>query len=193
MCIRDRNSFLPHFIEVNVIDDKANRQYLINLKSEDGKEFSSRVLSEGTLRLLTLCIIEFDDKHSGLICFEEPENGIHPFRIKAMAELLKDLSADFSEPKTLLRQVIVNTHSPVLVSELIQWQNDKNISVGLSHLKTSVIIVPIQMTESWMLAEKELLKKEIGTDKTDIELGIHRDPESTVSYTHLTLPTICSV
>ena len=138
---RKLNSFLPHFTEVIVIDDKANRQYIINLKSEDGKEFSSRVLSEGTLRLLTLCILEFDDKHSGLICFEEPENGVHPFRIKAMAELLKDLSADFSEPNTLLRQVIVNTHSPVLVSELIQWQNDKNISVGLSHLKTSIITI----------------------------------------------------
>ena len=44
--------------------------------------------------------------------------------------------------------------------------------------KNLVAIVPIQMTESWMLAEKELLKKEIGTDKTDIELGIHRAPES---------------
>lgn len=36
--------------------------------------------------------------------FEEPENGIHPFRIKAMTELLKDLSVDFNEIDIPLRQ-----------------------------------------------------------------------------------------
>jgi Domain of unknown function (DUF4276) len=44
--------------------------------------------------------------------------------------------------------------------------------------KNLVAIVPIQMIESWMLADKTLLKREIGTDKTDNELGINRDPES---------------
>lgn len=43
--------------------------------------------------------------------------------------------------------------------------------------KKIVAIVPVQMTESWMLADKELLKNEIGIKGTDIELGIHRDPE----------------
>ncbi len=56
--------------------------------------------------------------------------------------------------------------------EIITNLTEENICKNL------VAIVPIQMTESWMLAEKELLKKEIGTTKTDIDLGIHRDPES---------------
>jgi len=43
--------------------------------------------------------------------------------------------------------------------------------------KNMVAIVPIQMTESWMIADKELLKSEIGIDKTDAELGIHLNPE----------------
>lgn len=135
---RKLNSFLPNFTEVNVYDDKANRQFIIKVKGEDGREFSSRVLSEGTLRLLALCILEFDDKHTSLLCFEEPENGIHPFRIQAMAHLLKDLSADFSDTEVPLRQVIVNTHSPVLVSQLIEWQEDKNVSVWLSRLHTLI-------------------------------------------------------
>lgn len=135
---RKLNSFLPNFTEVNVYDDKMNRQFIIKVKGEDGKEFSSRVLSEGTLRLLTLCILEYDDKHTGLLCFEEPENGIHPFRMKAMAQLLKDLSVDFKDVDVSLRQVIVNTHSPVLVSELIQWQNDSNVSVWLSRLNSLI-------------------------------------------------------
>jgi len=134
---RKLNNFLPHFTEVQITDDKANRQYIISLKSEDDKNFSSRVLSEGTLRLLALCVLNFDEKHTGLICFEEPENGINPYRIKAMSELLKDLSVDFSNTATTLRQLIVNTHSPILVGELVQWRDDPSVSVGLSQLKTT--------------------------------------------------------
>lgn len=138
---RKLNTFLAYITEVDVQDDKTNRQYLITAKGENEKEFSSRVLSEGTLRLLTLCILTYDEKHTGLLCFEEPENGIHPARIKAMAQLLKDLTADFSNPNSSLRQVIVNTHSPILVSELIQWHNDQSVSVWLSQLNT--LITPI--------------------------------------------------
>lgn len=45
------------------------------------------------------------------------------------------------------------------------------------YCKEMVAIVPIQMTESWMIADKKLLKEEIGIDKTDAELGIHLNPE----------------
>lgn len=135
---RNLNSFLSNFTEVNVYDDKVNRQFIIKVKGEDRKEFSSRVLSEGTLRLLALCILEYDDKHTGLLCFEEPENGIHPYRIKAMADLLKNLSTDFATPKEQLRQVIANTHSPVLVRHLLQWKDDNNVSVWLSRLNSLV-------------------------------------------------------
>ena len=138
---RTLNSFLPNFTEVSVIDDKENKQYLILLKGEDGKAFTSRVLSEGTLRLLTLCILEYDEKHTGLLCFEEPENGIHPFRIKSMARLVKDLTTDFINPEIPLRQAIVNTHSPVLVNEMIQWKNDKNVSVHFSEMRTRIVKV----------------------------------------------------
>ena len=44
-----------------------------------------------------------------------------------------------------------------------------------------VAVVPIQETEAWMLADKELLKQEIGTNKTDNELGINRIPEQIAS------------
>jgi len=44
--------------------------------------------------------------------------------------------------------------------------------------KNLVAIVPIQMTEAWMLADKELLKKQLSTDKSDSELAIDKHPES---------------
>lgn len=135
---RDLNNLLPNLTEVNVYDDKVNRQFIIKVKGDDGREFSSRVLSEGTLRLLTLCVLQYDRQHTGLLCFEEPENGIHPFRIEAMARLLKELTVDFEDTEMPLRQVIVNTHSPVLVSQLINWQDDENVSIWLSQLTTII-------------------------------------------------------
>lgn len=38
-------------------------------------------------------------------------------------------------------------------------------------------LVPVQMIEAWMLADKDLLKREIGTLKSDFDLCIHRHPE----------------
>jgi hypothetical protein len=46
------------------------------------------------------------------------------------------------------------------------------------YCKTTAIVVPVRMIESWLLADKELFKKEIGTEKTDSTLGISRHPES---------------
>ena len=43
-----------------------------------------------------------------LIGFEEPENGIHPRRIKLIAEYLK------TQAELGLTQIIVTTHSPIL-------------------------------------------------------------------------------
>jgi predicted ATPase len=135
---RRLNKLLPQIINVEVYDDKANKQYIIKVKNDDGREFTSRVLSEGTLRLLTLCILQYDENHKGLICFEEPENGIHPFRVKAMAELLRDLSVDFSDVDMPLRQVIVNTHSPILVGEMFELGEKTALKVWFSDLVTQI-------------------------------------------------------
>jgi predicted ATPase len=121
-----------------VIDDTENKQYLIKLKDKDKKEYTSRVLSEGTLRILALCILEYDSKHTGLLCFEEPENGIHPFRIETMAKLLKDLSVDFADIEMPGQKVIVNTHSPALVAHINRWQHDNNVSIWYAEMKDRV-------------------------------------------------------
>jgi predicted ATPase len=156
---RKLNSFLPGFTDVDVFNDSANRQFVIKLKGEDKKWFSSRVLSEGTLRILTLCILEFDDKYSGLLCFEEPENGIHPYRISATAQLLKDLSSTFDDVDDLLRQVIVNTHSPVLISSLVLWQNDLNVSVWFSKQNTLVTDINNKKVKLKVTRVSPVLKK----------------------------------
>jgi predicted ATPase len=116
--VRRLNTLLPSIVDVDVLDDKVGKQFVIQIRTQDNREFTSRVLSEGTLRLLTLCIFLYDPSHNGLICFEEPENGIHPARIKMTANLLKDLVSHFEDSDSELRQIIVNSHSPVLVHEI---------------------------------------------------------------------------
>lgn len=53
--------------------------------------------------------------------------------------------------------------------------NDEN---NISVCKTIVAIIPVHMTEAWMLADKELLKEEIGTNLSNTDLGINRSAES---------------
>ena len=41
-----------------------------------------------------------------------------------------------------------------------------------------VPIVPVHMQEAWLLADLALLKRQIGTDKNDAELGLDKKPET---------------
>lgn len=168
---RALKTFLPEYTSVDVKDDKANKQFIISISNEDGKVFTSRVLSEGTLRLLALCILLVDDQHQGLLCFEEPENGIHPFRIKAMVKLLKDLSMDLDNPDILLRQVIINTHSPSLLKEVCKIEKDKRISIWFSRLMTR--ISTIEGERSIIKASKMIpLTKDLRLPFTEAEINM---------------------
>jgi len=98
-------------------DDKRELLTLM-LTGGDGTELPARALSDGTLRFLALSVLELDPETPGLICLEEPENGIHPDRIPAILQLLQDIATDPNEPadeSNPLRQVIINTHSPSVV------------------------------------------------------------------------------
>lgn len=104
--------------EVWVDPDEKRETLTLTVQDRSGTTYSARSLSDGTLRFLALAVLESDPETQGLLCLEEPENGIHPRRIPAMLELLQDIAVDVTEPVTPenpLRQVIVNTHSPVVV------------------------------------------------------------------------------
>ena len=112
----------------------------------EGPELPARSLSDGTLRFLTLAALGVSDD-IGLIALEEPENGVHPAKIEAMLGLLRSLSQpeepeepeekNYSDPwfwlepidpigpkSGRLRQVLVNTHSPYLVEEVLRRAPD---------------------------------------------------------------------
>ncbi len=91
------------------------------LTESSDAEHDARALSDGTLRFLALAIVEEDPEALGVICLEEPENGIHPERIPAMLDLLENIAMDPEEPEgdgNPLRQVLVNTHSTEVVGQV---------------------------------------------------------------------------
>jgi predicted ATPase len=108
-------------VDVRAVDVELDPQRdILTLRAQiaDGPFLPAKALSDGTLRFLALCIIAEDADFDGVICMEEPENGIHPARIPAMVRLLRELAVDPSKRpgrSNPLRQVIVNTHSPYFV------------------------------------------------------------------------------
>ena len=75
---------------------------------ENGIAIPSRVVSEGTLRLLGLLALNGAGGAPSLVGFEEPENGVHPRRIELIAEFLN------TRRRVGATQYIVTTHSPIL-------------------------------------------------------------------------------
>lgn len=103
---------------LRVQEDDTRELLTIQLQEAGGLELPARSLSEGTLRFLALCVLLEDPTVTGLICMEEPENGIHPGNLEAMVRLVEDLAVDpHQEPgaDNPFRQVIINTHSPGIV------------------------------------------------------------------------------
>ena len=106
---------------IRVDKDEKRNLFTLYVAGRDGSFHPARSLSDGTLRFLALAVIEMDPNSRGVICMEEPENGIHPARIPAILALLQDIAVDVSLPvdrDNPLRQVIINTHSPSVVSQV---------------------------------------------------------------------------
>ena len=122
--VANRLSRLVDVEAVRIDRDDTRELLTLQMKQCRGAFFPARALSDGTLRFLALCLIDADPSAVGLICLEEPENGIHPARMQAMVDLVRGLAVDvFSSPGSdnPMRQVIVNTHSPRFVT--LQMEN----------------------------------------------------------------------
>ena len=96
------------------------RQWELLFSTTRDGEISARVVSDGTMRLTALLTAILDPAARGLICFEEPENGVHPQRLHQLMQLLHRFTTDLTDQSEVppLRQVIVNSHSPVVLASV---------------------------------------------------------------------------
>src|ERR1039457_4776731 len=128
----------------DIYAERDNARELIStyMTFADGTPHPASSLSDGTLRFLALAILEQDPEFRGLLCLEEPENGIHPEHIPAMIRLLTDLAMDAelpAGPDNPLRQVIVNTHSPTCAAQV---PHDSLLSAEPAHAERNGMLLP---------------------------------------------------
>lgn len=106
---------------LETLDVERTDEGLLRLSvKEDGMPLSSRLISEGTLRVLGLLAVTNPLRPLTLVGYEEPENGVHPNRLSMVARFLEEAA---SRGET---QFILNTHSPVL-PEYFQFDREASL------------------------------------------------------------------
>ena len=91
------------------LDNASAATKALSVVLQDGTNVPAAHMSEGLLYYLAFAAIPYLDG-TGVILLEEPENGLHPARIRDVMSILREIS------KTT--QVILATHSPLVVNEL---------------------------------------------------------------------------
>ncbi len=158
---RTLRSIIPSVEELTIELDE--RRGTLNLSvRQSGIEFSSRILSEGTLRVLALCAITVNPWMGSLIALEEPENGVHPRRLELIAQLLLSLT---EQPG---RQVIIATHSPLFVDAVLKAKRPPSeVRLLNVHLKeNNTIIEPFDLSPMFQQEEMSNVLESVTDDGT---------------------------
>ncbi|HET8658995.1 MAG TPA: AAA family ATPase [Micromonosporaceae bacterium] len=119
----DLAAVVPEVASVRLAEDDAHRLRQVEVVTRNEAPFSARVASDGTLRALALLAAAYDPRGGGLICFEEPENGIYPQRLARFVRLLRmlvqrSLDARRNDEGASLTQLILSSHHPATLRAL---------------------------------------------------------------------------
>ena len=140
--VRTLRAIVPSVENLSVDLDKR-RGTLDILVRQAGVDYSSRIVSEGTLRVLALCAIAVNPWGGSLLAFEEPENGVHPRRLELIAQLLLSLALEQN------RQVVVTTHSPLFCDAILKGSRSRPTDVGLFNVRRegqATVVRPFDVT-----------------------------------------------
>jgi hypothetical protein len=99
-------------VEAIDFDKTALGEVMFFLVEKGGRRVSARSVSDGTLRFLGLVVAVLTCPEDTLMVLEEPDVGLHPSRIRLLAELLQDVAARRRV------QILATTHSPTLLAHL---------------------------------------------------------------------------
>jgi predicted ATPase len=106
---------VPGFEEISITTPSADtRSVLISL--EQGLEISGERLSTGVRMLFFFVALAYHPNPPQVVLIEEPENGVHPKRLKDIVDLLRSLTA--GKLSSTAVQVLVSTHSPYLLDHI---------------------------------------------------------------------------
>jgi predicted ATPase len=128
---RTLRSLVPNVEDLTVDLDKRRGTLDIQVR-QSGIDFSSRIVSEGTLRVLALCAIAVNPWSGSLLAFEEPENGVHPRRLELIAQLLSSLAIERG------KQLIVTTHSPLFCDAILRQARTRPKEIALFNVRHTI-------------------------------------------------------
>jgi predicted ATPase len=119
---------IPSVDDLDVVLNKERGELEIAVV-QDGIHYPTRIISEGTLRVLALCALCVNPWRPALVAFEEPENGVHPRRLDLIADMLASLATEDGT------QVVVTTHSPRFCDAVLKRQREHREAVALVAVK----------------------------------------------------------
>jgi predicted ATPase len=90
------------------LSNMDGRRKAVMATLKDGTRISASEMSEGLLYFLGFAALQYCG--SSLLLVEEPENGLHPSRIRDVMEILRKISET--------AQVVIATHSPLVINEM---------------------------------------------------------------------------
>ncbi|MEU7886916.1 AAA family ATPase [Microbispora bryophytorum] len=136
----DMVALIPDIAGIEPILDDRRQEWTFDVLVDGQGAVPSTLLSDGTLRVIALLAALHDPDHAGVLLIEEIENGLHPSRLAELLRRIQGRVTDLDDPECVnrpLRQVILTTHSPVVVSELYRLRPD-----ALVFLDTAVRVDP---------------------------------------------------
>lgn len=173
----DLSSLIPSVSDLESSSNISQRQYAYSLRFSDDLLFSSRVISDGTLRLLALLTLLNDPNRFGTLCFEEPENGVHEGRIKALVEFLRQSVVVSTDPDFPSFQILIATHSPKVMGCLNDVEIVAADTVSVVHKKSQKRIVKTRM-RTGIHPNKDMYDPEKHLVRSEIEGLLQRSGEA---------------
>ncbi|MEI6444177.1 MAG: ATP-binding protein [Nostocales cyanobacterium ELA583] len=119
--LQERLTRLVPNIKKIILPRGENQTFLLELVDRYSEHhIPSSDISDGTLRILAFLTALYQENTPSIICFEEIENGVHPWLLHKMMELLKIVSTEGITGKPV--QVLITTHSPLLLNYVEPYQ-----------------------------------------------------------------------
>jgi predicted ATPase len=113
---KELNRWLPEFDRI-LFERPSNGTKAFQLRTASGSyKYGASDLSQGTLFAVAILTLAYMRKPPAIVCFEEPDHGIHPRLLMDIRDAMYRLAfpEDYGEERPPV-QVIATTHSPYLL------------------------------------------------------------------------------
>jgi predicted ATPase len=147
------------------LENTTGNTVAIKIELHDGSVIPARFLSDGILYYLAFAALRFL-KPVSVFLIEEPENGLHPARIKEIMKILRSVSES--------AQVILTTHSPLVINEL----QGNEVTVVTRHESKGTQAIRLDKTPGFLERSKVYALGELWVSYAD---GNYEDPLMTGS------------